>query len=124
MLVSRSTFDGREEFTPELAAANPGASDGHRSAAVSAIWLQIEAEIAFLRQAVRCWRHCETADAQDLVQDTLIRALASAHLWEPGANLRAWLVTIMRNQFLSNVDRHQRAAVAQEDLQIEASTSA
>ena len=123
MLVSGSTFDGGEEFSPDLS-AKPGASDGQRSAAVSAIWLQIEAEIPFLRQAARRWRHCETADADDLVQDTLIRALANAHLWEPGTNLRAWLVTIMRNQFLSNVDRHQRAAGALQDLQAEASTSA
>jgi len=88
------------------------------------IWLQIETEIPFLRQAARRWRHREIVDADDLVQDTLIRALASAHLWEPGTNLRAWLATIMRNQFLSNVDRHQRAAGALQDLQAEASTSA
>src|SRR5215211_5333252 len=100
MPVSGSTFDGLEEFSPEPPAANPAARDGHRSAAVSAIWLQIEAEIPFLRQAARRWRHRETADADDLVQDTLIRALANAHLWEPGTNLRAWLVTIMHNQFL------------------------
>ena len=36
-------------------------------------------------------------EADDLVQDTLVRALASGHLFEPGTNLRAWLVVIMRN---------------------------
>jgi RNA polymerase sigma-70 factor (ECF subfamily) len=66
----------------------------------------LEAEIPFLKQAVRRW-HRRGADADDLVQDTLQRALASAHLWEPGSNLRAWLVTIMRNQFLTGVVRNQ-----------------
>src|SRR5215204_4505682 len=125
MLVFGSTFDGPEEFTQNLTdgfAETPSDSDGHEAAAVSATWPQIEAEIRFLRQAVRRWHR--DADADDLVQDTLIRALANVHLWEAGTNLRAWLVTIMRNQFLSNVDRHRRAAVAREDLQTEASTSA
>jgi RNA polymerase sigma-70 factor (ECF subfamily) len=70
---------------------------------------QIEAEIPFLRRMVRRW-HREAADADDLVQDTLLRALANAHLWQPGSNLRAWLVTIMRNQFLATMARSQRSA--------------
>jgi len=68
---------------------------------------QIEAEIPFLRRVVRRW-HREAADAEDLVQDTLLRALANAHLWQPGSNLRAWLVTVMRNQFLATRVRAQR----------------
>ena len=60
---------------------------------------QIESEIPFLRRAVRRW-HRDQADADDLVQDTLVRALANAHLYEPGSDLRAWLFTIMRNQIL------------------------
>src|SRR5215216_4234086 len=71
----------------------------------------LEAEIPFLRRAVR--RSCrEAADAEDLVQDTLMRALASAHQWDPGSNLRAWLTTIMRNQFLTTVARGRRDKLA------------
>ena len=33
--------------------------------------------------------------ADDLVQDTLERALVKFHLWQPGSDLRAWLFTIM-----------------------------
>jgi RNA polymerase sigma-70 factor (ECF subfamily) len=68
---------------------------------------QIENEIPFLRRAVRRW-HRGQADADDLVQDTLVRALANAHLYEPGSDLRAWLFTIMRNQFLAGAAKANR----------------
>jgi RNA polymerase sigma-70 factor (ECF subfamily) len=35
--------------------------------------------------------------ADDLVQDTLERAINKFHLWRPGSDLRAWLFTIMHN---------------------------
>src|SRR5215469_9571215 len=68
---------------------------------------QIESEIPFLRRAVRRW-HREQADADDLVQDTLVRALANSHLYQPGSDLRAWLFTIMRNQFLAGAAKANR----------------
>ena len=68
---------------------------------------RLETEIPFLRRAVRRW-HREQADADDLVQDTLVRALANAHLYQPGSDLRAWLFTIMRNQFLAGKAKSNR----------------
>jgi RNA polymerase sigma-70 factor, ECF subfamily len=47
--------------------------------------------------------------ADDLVQDTLVRALAKQDRWLPGTNLRAWLFTLMHNQFVNNVRRFNRA---------------
>jgi RNA polymerase sigma-70 factor (ECF subfamily) len=47
----------------------------------------------------------DRARADDLVQDTLVRALAKEHLWQPGTNLRAWLFTVMHNQNV-NIVRH------------------
>jgi RNA polymerase sigma-70 factor (ECF subfamily) len=39
--------------------------------------------------------------ADDLVQDCLVRALGKIHLWEKGTDLRAWLFTILHNQYVS-----------------------
>jgi RNA polymerase sigma-70 factor, ECF subfamily len=81
-----------------------------RSATPSAEFVQqIIDQLPFLRRAVRRW-HREAPDADDLVQDTLVQALANAHLWQAGSDLRAWLFTIMRNQFLAAVAKSNRAA--------------
>src|SRR6185295_13110591 len=39
--------------------------------------------------------------ADDLVQDTLERALSRFHLWRQGSDLRAWLFTIMHNIYVN-----------------------
>lgn len=47
-----------------------------------------------------------TADAtraDDLTQDTLLRALDKLHQFQPGTNLLAWLFTIMRNTYLNGI---------------------
>ena len=41
-------------------------------------------------------------EADDLVQETLLRGIEKHTLFQPGTNLRAWLFTIMRNRFYSS----------------------
>ena len=67
----------------------------------------IEQQIPKLRRYARALtRNRDRAD--DLVQDTLGRALVKEQLWQPGTNLRAWLFTIMHNQNVNDVRRDLR----------------
>src|SRR5258705_3729723 len=43
----------------------------------------------------------ETADAEDLVQETLLKAWRGWGGFTEGSNVRAWLLTILRNTFIS-----------------------
>lgn len=54
----------------------------------------------------------DRAMADDVVQDTLVRALGALHQFEPGTNLKAWLFTILRNQFYEQARRRKREVAA------------
>src|SRR5215472_12454257 len=68
---------------------------------------QIELLIPRLRRYARALVHDPVA-ADDLVQDCLARALGKIHLWHEGTDLRAWLFTILHNQYISRVRRATR----------------
>jgi RNA polymerase sigma-70 factor (ECF subfamily) len=72
---------------------------------------RIEAEIPRLRRYARALTRDAVA-ADDLVQDCLVRGLAKQHLWQPGTDLRAWLFTILHNQYVNHVRRSSRAGTA------------
>jgi RNA polymerase sigma-70 factor (ECF subfamily) len=46
--------------------------------------------------------------ADDLVQETLLRALANIDSFQPGSNMPAWLFTILRNLFRSEYRKRRR----------------
>ena len=46
--------------------------------------------------------------ADDLVQDTIMKAWAKQESYQPGTNMRAWLVTILRNEFYSQIRKSGR----------------
>nr|WP_321985120.1 sigma-70 family RNA polymerase sigma factor [uncultured Lichenicoccus sp.] len=50
----------------------------------------------------------DASAADDLVQDTLVRALAAQAQFQPDTNLKAWLFTIQRNAFYEQARRRQR----------------
>lgn len=51
------------------------------------------------------WLVRDPVEAEDLVQETYLRAVRAAHQFQPGTNLRAWLFQILRNTFFT---RHKR----------------
>lgn len=46
--------------------------------------------------------------ADDLVQETILKAWSGFDKFTPGTNLRAWLFTILRNGFYSDLRKHRR----------------
>jgi RNA polymerase sigma factor (sigma-70 family) len=45
--------------------------------------------------------------AEDLVQETLVKAIAASDSWQPGTDLRVWMFRIMHNTHVSERRRHQ-----------------
>lgn len=73
---------------------------------------------AFARSLTR-----NRTEADDLVQETLLKALSNMDKFDPGTNLRAWLFTILRNTYYTEIRKRRRendgmAALAQQDSNI------
>lgn len=70
------------------------------------------------RAALRLTRN--RAEAEDLVQETWLRALRHFDQFDPGSNCRAWLLTILRNAFLNRLRREGREILESDMAAIEA----
>jgi RNA polymerase sigma-70 factor, ECF subfamily len=61
---------------------------------------------ALYQTALRLTR--SRAEAEDVVQEAVLRALRNFHRFNPGTNCRAWLLTILRNVFLNRLRKEGR----------------
>ena len=57
----------------------------------------------------------DASRADDLVQDTMERALVKLDLWKPGTDLRAWLFTLMHNLYVNQARALRPQGPAMED---------
>jgi RNA polymerase sigma-70 factor (ECF subfamily) len=71
---------------------------------------EIAAHIPRLRRYARALAG-DNHRADDLVQDTLERALTKFHLWRHGSDLRAWMFTIMHNVFINQLKARRELAL-------------
>ena len=71
---------------------------------------EIAAHIPRLRRYARALAG-DSHRADDLVQDTLERALAKFHLWRRGSDMRAWMFAIMHNVFINQLKKRREFAL-------------
>ena len=59
------------------------------------------------------------ADAEDLIQETMLRAYRGFERFEPGTNIRAWLFRILTNAYINTYRKRQRepVKVPQDDVE-------
>src|SRR6266853_4909331 len=73
------------------------------------------------------WIARDSDDAEDLVQETYLKALRSFASFQPGTNFRAWIFQILRNTFLSSRSKLERrmtvAMDSEEDFPVLPATS-
>ncbi len=77
----------------------------------------IMVHVSHLRRYARALTRHEV-EADDLVQDTLERALRKFSLWKEGTNLRAWLFSVMHNLYVNQVRSRQETTPVDDDLDL------
>jgi RNA polymerase sigma-70 factor (ECF subfamily) len=84
----------------------------------------VEVAVPWFDAVHRFARHLtgETADAEDLVQETYLRALRGWHTFQSGSDCRRWLFTICRNALIQGL--RKPTPLVTEDAELEALAAA
>lgn len=75
----------------------------------------LSAEIGYLKNLAKRFT-ANKDDIDDLVQDTIFKALQYAIQFKEGSNLRAWLSVILRNTYINNYRRELQSQKLSEEL--------
>ncbi len=97
------TFHPQASFAMPVPACPASEAADPELAFVSDVLALRPALVAFARRLTG-----QECDAEDLVQDTILKALRAEHHFVEGTNLKAWLFTILRNSFNTRWRRSQR----------------
>lgn len=100
--------------TPKADAARPAAPPEFSDAAIAVM----DDVYRFARSLTR-----DPSDAEDVVQDTYLRAFRSWRTFQPGTDIKRWLFTIARNVFLRSRERGQREVTLDDDASAAADAS-
>src|SRR3569833_1368845 len=80
-----------------------GTGSAHTAAISLSFRTSLVEHIPRLRRYARALLAGNAAAADDLIQESLTRALEKAHLRQPGSDMRAWLFTLLHYQFVNTV---------------------
>lgn len=64
----------------------------------------------------------DASQAEDLVQDTMLKAFRSWHQYRKGSNARAWLLTILRHTFINDYRRRKSRGTTVDVTEVEGFT--
>lgn len=80
--------------------------------------VEFDHQIASLQDTLELFTRRFTKDqeeSEDLIQDTVLKALTYRDKFKKNTNLKGWLYTIMRNTFINNYRKAQRARTTHDD---------
>src|SRR4051812_46108307 len=97
---------------PSSVAQDLGLSGGGSAPQVDSFEVEMLAHLDTL-YAVSCRMTKSTAEAEDLVQDTVVKAMRAREQFEPGTNIKAWLLRILTNTF---INRYRRGGIERDIL--------
>ncbi|HET7265393.1 MAG TPA: sigma-70 family RNA polymerase sigma factor [bacterium] len=96
----------RLETPPRTAAPSAGGASGvpsTRELYETLVTANLDGLYSTARRLTR-----NTASAEDLVQETMLKAWRSFHTFQPGTNVRAWLYRILMNTYFDAQRKHSR----------------
>jgi len=120
----KSDGDGERADARANAASSAAASvqDAGRATSASATFEELALPLLASLYNVARWLTRDAAEAEDLVQEALVKALRGFAGFEPGTNFKAWIFRILRNTYLTS--RSGLAVVRTESLEEEMETGA